>query len=497
MSLSTAVNSSAVARVLGIETQYKNLRNNTALILPRRIAVIGQGNTASTYATTKLLVTDAQTVGQTYGFGSPLHLAALQLLPSNGDGVGTIPVVIFPLVDDAAGVAAAGAITPTGTATKSGTFRVVINNILSAQFTVAVGDTVADVTALITTAVNGVLKMPVTAVDNSTDVTVTAKWKGASGNDIYLAISGPSDTGIDFGFTQPTGGAGNPEIDAALALMGEVWYTDVLLCLNYDDTVALDTIQTEGEGRYDPLLNIPFTVFRGCTEADRATAVAVGAARTEDRVNIQINAPGCLDLPFTVAARAVSRIAVRANTTPPRDYGSMELTGITPGEDSEQWGYADRNVAVLAGSSTTLIRDDVVVLQDVVTHYAPEGDPTPAYRYQVDIVKVQNVTYNLRLAFNTADWDGAPLIPDDQATTEPTARKPKDAVATVGSIMDSFGLKAVISDPDFAKENTFAEIDDSNPKRLNISTTYKLSGNSNIISVTQNFGFYYGVSAVS
>ena len=42
-----------------------------------------------------------------------------------------------------------------------------------------------------------------------------------------------------------------------------------------------------------------------------------------------------------------------------------------------------------------------------------------------------------------------------------------------------------------AKGNT-AEIDSQNPKRLNVSTTVKLSNNTNIISVDLNFGFNFG-----
>ena len=74
MGISTAVDASAVARVLGIKTTFKNLRQGITF-LPQRIALVGQGNTASTYDTTKKQVTSALEVAQTYGFGSPLHLA--------------------------------------------------------------------------------------------------------------------------------------------------------------------------------------------------------------------------------------------------------------------------------------------------------------------------------------------------------------------------------------------------------------------------------------
>src|SRR6056297_1789754 len=165
MTLSSAVDASAVARVVGIKTTFKDLRAGGVLFLPQRIAVIGQGATASTYSNTKAQLTSAFAVGQAYGFGSPLHLAAKQLLPANGDGVGTIPVTFYPLDDDASGVAATGTITPSGAATGAASFRILINNIPSATFTVANGDSVAVMTAAITAAIAAELDMPMTAAD--------------------------------------------------------------------------------------------------------------------------------------------------------------------------------------------------------------------------------------------------------------------------------------------------------------------------------------------
>ena len=98
--------------------------------------------------------------------------------------------------------------------------------------------------------------------------------------------------------------------------------------------------------------------------------------------------------------------------------------------------------------------------------------------------------------FATPEWDGAPLIPDDQPTTNRSAKKPKTAIAAVAAILDSLGLEAIISDPESAKANTFAEIDPGNPKRLNLNTTVQLSGNTNIVSVALAFGFFFGTAAV-
>lgn len=492
MTISTAIDASAVARVLGIKSEFTDRRAGGTVFLPQRIAVVGQGASAATYSTDKARVFSAREVAEKYGFGSPLHLAVKQLLPQNGDGVRTIPVTVYPLTDHVSGVAAAGDITPSGTATATVSAKVIVNNIESEAFTITDGDTVADICGAITAAINASLDLPVLATDNTTDVGITAKWKGASGNDLYIEIETSDDPGISFAFTQPTGGLNNPDVTDALDQVGNVWETLILNCLEIADTTALDAFKTFGEGRWGELVRKPCIVFTGNTIADVAAACAVSDARTTDRVNAQLVAPGSNDLPFAVAARQLARIAVVANNNPAHDYGSQMADGITPGDDGAQWTYAQRDAAVKAGSSTIEVRDGVAYVGDVVTFYHPSGDPLPAYRFVCDIVKLQNVLFNIDLEFSKAKWDGAPLIPDDQPTVNPAAKRPKDAIAAAAAIVDGLGANAIISDPEAAKAGIQAGINGSNPKRLDMSIPVQLSGNTNVKSFDLNWGFYFG-----
>lgn len=496
MTISTAVDASAVARVVGIKTDFKDLRAGAIALLPQRIAVVGQGNSLSTYSTLKAQHTSALSVAQTYGFGSPLHLAALKLLPENGDGVGTIPVTFYPLVDDGAGVVSTGDITPAGTPTVAASYQVSINNILSEAFVISVGDSVANIVDAMTTAINATLKMPMIAVDGTTVVDLTSKWEGTSANDLFIEVIGSTTAGNTFAFTQPVGGLVNPDVDAALDQVGDVWETMMLNCMDVADTATLDKYSVFNEGRWGALVRKPLVVFSGNLALTPALAIVIPEARKTDRTNAQIPEPGSNDLPFVVAARALARIVLRANNNPPYDYGSMELTGLTPGTDGEQWTYPEKDTAVKGGSSTIDVKDGVVNISDTVTFFHPTGDPTPAYRYVVDIVKLQNIIFNLDLIFASTEWDGKPLIPDDQPTVNPEAKKPKMAVADIASMVDSLGLNAIISDPETAKGTIEAEIDSGNPKRLNASVTVQLAGNANIISIDLNFGFFFGTPAI-
>lgn len=590
--ISTAVDASAVARVVGIKTTFKNLRRNGVATLPQRVAIFGQGATASTFSTAKRQVTSALEAGQVYGFGSPIHLATMQLLPDNGDGVGTIPVTVYPLADGT--TAATGTITPSGTQVTSASYVLSVNSMPTLEFAVLAGASITRMCRSIYNSLVAALNIPIlasyvygtvtsvagtntgngtvtalsvtgtpvpgaytfkcktavanggvftltdpdgnlltgdttltpgaggttvvsrngiqfTVTDGSTDfsvndlftitvpataVTVTAKWKGTSGNDIKLSISGSTTAGVSFAFVQPVGGLVDPTVDSALALVGNVWETMIVNCLPIANTTALDTFSTFGEGRWGALTRKPLVVFTGNVDTSATNAIILPNARTTDRTNSEIVAPGAINLPFVVAARGVSRIAYVANNNPPHDYGGQRLDGLSPGLDSAQWDYITRNLAVSNGLSTSDVTDSMIYLSDTVTFYHPMGDAYPAYRFVVDIVKLQNIIYNLDGIFEAPEWNGAPLIPDDQPTTNRDAKKPKAAVAAVCGMIDSLGLEAIISDPAAAKANTVAEIDAVNPKRLNLSTTVQLSGNSNVKSVDLNFGFYFGNPAV-
>jgi phage tail sheath gpL-like len=586
------VDASVVARVLGIDTKYQDMRAGSILNLPQRVAVLGQGATGTTYSSSKYLALSAGDVGARFGYGSPVHLAALQLLPVNGDGVDTIPVTIYPLQELGGAAAASGDITPSGTQTQAASYRLKAGNVKSAPFVIPQNASVSYIIGAMMVAAQSVLEFPVsvaptygavtsvagtntgngtvttlsvvgaarpgayklslvtavanggvfkltdpdgnvvssaitmtpgvggttvitiagiqfTLTDGTTDfaagdsftITVAAtklnavsRWKGDSANGIQLALEGTL-YGVTFAFTQPVGGAGNPDVTSALAQLGNVWETVIVNCLNESDTNALNAINTVGEGRWGATFRKPLMSFCGQTAAEVADATAISSLRPTDRINGHIPSPGSADLPLVVAARGVARIVKVANNSPSRDYGSQKLTGLTPGPDSAQWDFTHRDAAVKLGSSTVEVKDGIVCLSDVVMYYRPTGEMPPAYRYACDIVKLQNFIFNMSLTFENPEWDGASLVPDDQVVTTPDARKSKDVIAAANGVIDDSGKAALLSDPKAAKKKTTCIIDPQNPKRFDLAVRIQLSGNANVKDVNVFFGFYFGAAA--
>jgi phage tail sheath gpL-like len=492
-----AVDATAVARTTGIDINFVDFATG-ARFLPQQIAVLGQGRTGTTYSNDKRQVFSAAEVGRRYGFGSPLHLAVRELIPAVGQTVGTVPVYVLPLDDDASGVAATGSITPDiSLAEETDSYRAIIGGIRSQQFVVDPEDALADIVTAMADAINGVLEMPVVATADTSagaeKVDLEAKWAGESTDYISLSVEADGDGDTDFTIVAMNGGLVDPSVQPGLdQVPDDLWVTMVVNTMAPQNTDALDTIQTWGEDRWDPIkVKFPFSI-NGANYSTVANATAITSTRTDDRINAQVNVEGSPNMPVSIAAAAANPIARLANNNPPHDYGSRPMPNITPGGDSVRWDYAQRDAAVKGGSGTTEIKNGNVTLSDVVTAYGPEGEEPPAYRFVVDIVKLQNTSYNYRLEFDQDKWDGAPLIPDGQATVNPDAKKPSDAKAASARIVDGLANEAILSDPAFTKDNTVASIDSQNPKRLNLRAPVKLSGNTNIKAINIDFGFQFG-----
>lgn len=488
MAISSAISASAVGRAIGVQSEFTDLRAGRIAFLPQRVAVFGQGSETVTYSTARREVFSAAEVGEVYGFGSNLHLAAMGLFQS----IGNIPVTVYPLNKAAGAVAAAGTITPSGNVTKTAAFTVYVGGFATAQAIANVGETAAQVAAKLSTAINDLYYSPVVATEAAGVVTATAKCLGETGNRIKISVSGPTDAGITFAVVQPTGGTGIADVATALTLMGDTWETLVLNCGLPTTTATLDKFSTANESRWDPEVGTPFLAFNVSTETAVATAYAVSDARKTDRTNVQLNFPGSVSHPCYIAGSALAAIAVIANDNPPQDYGSQLVAGVLPGPAESQWTSSMRDTAVKKGCSTIQVRDGVCYLSDTVSMYHPTGEEPPAYRYVCDQMKVWTIRHNVATEFRKPEWDGAPLIPDSQPTVNPSARKPKSAKAVLWQIIDNLAKEAIISDPEFAKNSVLTGINSSNPKRLDAVFETPLSGNTNIISVTNKFGFYFG-----
>ena len=490
------VSPSTVSRITGLETHYKNFNTGNAAMLPQQLAIVGQGNDGSSYSLDKYEIEgSADIVAQKYGYGSPLHLAALQLFPKAG-AMATFPVYILPVAKGEQWTAASGEILVTGSATKAGSGTVSIGGV-DAEFTVAKGATASETMANIVSAVNAVIEMPALAevVAAANDVPehigLTAKWSGVLGNSITIELDADLP-GLTVAITAFADGAGTPDVTDALNKIGQKWVTFVLNTFDYKAGTTLDTYQTWGEGRWSVLQKMPCLVAHGCTD-NYTIRTAITDDRKNDYINFLIVSVGSSELPFVIAAKALlDDIITTADKNPPQNYKG-QLTGLKAGSDLAQETPSIRNQSVLKGSSTNIKSGNVAELNDIITMYHPDSEGKyPGRRYVVDAVKLMNVEYNCRLITESNDVKGAPVVPDKQITTNPKAIKPKTVKGWLANLAHSLALAAIISDEDFTKENLSVGINSENPKRVDYVFPCKLSGNVEVISGDIYFGFYQG-----
>ena len=487
------VTASAISRVTGVEVSYKNFNTGAAAMLPQRLAIIGTGNTGVSYSTDKYEVeASAADVAERFGYGSPLHLACKQLFPTTGNAA-TFPVTIYPVAEGNNDVAATGSISITGPATKAGSGTVTIGGI-KADFAVTKAETAAELAAAIVASINAVIDMPVTAaVDGEDDfkVNLTAKWKGANGNRILLDAEYDAE-GITLTISAMAGGAGVPAVTSALEKINTVWETMILNTFDYTNSDLLDELYEFGNARWGTLVKKPVLAATGCVDG-YSTRTAITDARTTDYINFLVVSVGSKELPWVIAAKAmVNDILTTADSNPAQNYKGL-LSGLKAGDDSVQEDYAVRNMSVSKGSSTNIKNGSVAQLNDIVTMYHPASEGKyPSKRYVVDLIKLMNVVYNVRLIMEADSVIGAPLVSDSTVTTNSSAIQPKSVKGWFVNLANSLALKALISDQDFTKKNTVVEIDSENPKRLNVTFPVKLSGNVEVASVDVLFGFYLG-----
>ena len=484
------VSPATITRVTGVEASFRNFNQGNAAMLSQRLSIVGVGNDDAEYDLDKRRFFSATNVAEVYGWGSPLHLAAEQLLPSIG-ATAEFPVTFLPLAKARQAVAATGSIVAVGQATANGSGTVYIGGI-AAEFPVLKEQEADDVLTSIKLAIDSVLSMPVTTgeVDKG-NLQLKAKWSGDLGNSIKVKIKANSP-GIMFITQNLSGGALDPVVTPALEKIGIAWETFILNTFSYQSNSRLDIYQQFVEGRWTALEKKPCIVAHGCTD-DLDTRTEITHSRRNDYANFLIVSVGSHELPFVVAARALlNDIITTANRHPPQNYKGL-LTGLHCGPDDVQENTMQRNASITMGSSNNIKSGNIAELNDIVTFYHPQNEGKfPSKRYVVDIVKLTNIIYNVRLIMEQDILKGAPLVPDRDIVSSSVAIQPKTIRTMFINLADSLALAAIISDADFTKKNLTVSIDSSNPKRLNVTYPVKLSGNIEVFSTELFFGFYLG-----
>jgi phage tail sheath gpL-like len=509
--ISDAVGSERVSRVVGYKLTTGNFQNVTPN-LPQRIAIIGEANNANqaTINDNPREITSAQQAGEIYGFGSPIHMMMRILRPISGDGVGGIPTVVYPQLEDGGAVAREDVITVTGTGTANAVHTIVIGgrrNVdgQSYNFSVLKGDTPTLIAAKISDAVNSVLGCPFTASSELGVVTLVAKCFSQSINDITVSIDqNENEAGITYGLDPlNVEGVGLPltGINTSLDSFGENWNTIVVNGYNNDSDV-IEALQdfngipdpTNPTGRFQGIIMKPFIAFTGTNEGVIEDMISSYQDYRNDVTIALCVAPNTPAAGFEAAANYAAVWARIAQDNPNLDIAGKFLPDMpinNQGFIVDFASYNNRDLAAKNGISTVTLEQGRYRVQDFVTTYHPAGDLTPQFRY----VRNLNLDFNVRFGYylleqiNVVDHS---LANDSDTVTANNVLKPKQWKGILFSYADDLARRNLIVEPSFMKDSILVGISATNPDRIETFFRYKRSGFVRIASTTAEAGFNFG-----
>lgn len=445
------INSNSLAA--GVGAAVKNVQfQGGATVLSRKIAIVGTFDPALTGVTPNepVLITSAADAGDKFGFGFMIHRLAQKAF-TGSQGVET-----YVLPQAETGTQSTGDITFTVTTAEAGTLSLYVAGDL-VSVPVSVGDTADDIVLSCVAAINADQDLPVTAAANATPniLDITAKSAGVYGDKIDLSFN------LNFGEILPggvtavindmDGGAGVPDISDALTLglgTGDVanslFITDLVHGYGLDST-TLDAISSYvGEGNdfsglYSKLVARPFRALTGNVSPGSTglnDLIAITDTRLLDRANGVISVPGSQSHPSEIAAQAVGVMARINNGLAEQSTIDEVLTGVWPGNVADQWTaeYANRDIAVKKGIGTTLFKNGVMTIQNLVTFYRPASVPVESngYRSMRNISILQNILNAVKGNFEQEKWKGISIVADTNLVGGQSKRKARD----VGSVID-------------------------------------------------------------
>lgn len=356
---------------------YAEMDNSAANTLgsgAKRVLVIGQMFSTGSAAPNKAIMVPSTPMAKGY-FGQGSMLARMHEYVRKIDSF--IEVWCIGLSDVNAGASASGTVTVTGPASAAGTVNLYIAG-QRVQVGVAAADTAAMIAGAIVAAVAANEDLPVTAAANGAQVTLTCRWKGASGNDISIQDSFrgsaggealPDGVGLQYSAGFLSGGATDPELNEAILAMGDEEYDFVIH--PYTDSANLDDLDAEyndSTGRWA----WSRMIYGHCYSAKRGLSsdlVTFGKTRNGPHQTIagfEKDVPNPVwEYAASYGARNASFIAI----DPARPTQTGELTGILAPRVGDRFLLTERQSLLSYGIATSYVSNGTVCIERAITTY--------------------------------------------------------------------------------------------------------------------------------
>jgi phage tail sheath gpL-like len=486
----------ANAKASGIFVEQKARRGSLGgLLIPHKIGLLGQYNAGKTPTdNVAQLLVDADDAATRYGLGSMLHIMAKAAFA----GAGIVPVYAIPLADGA-GTPATADCTVAVTTVTAGTISLYIAG-RRVQVAVTAGQTADQIATAIRAAVNADTHLPVTATGATNHFILTARWDGTTGNGIRIQqdlADGESllePGGVTLTLASMASGTVDPVLTTALANLGDLWITE--LVSPYTDSTSLTAIDSAWTTRIDPGVKRPFIGLMASI-LSQSNFISLVSPRNSPSTTI-VPVEDCPHAHYEIAAAAAGVAAARWTSTPGRPCRGLTLPGIRKGTTAP-WTYAQRDAVITAGGSTTMPQTDgTVKIEDLATTYKTnsQGGADDSWRWTETIANIQEKIYSLEQLFMGEPFDAAVIVDDDSVTAQSYAVRPKTAKAFCIRLIDELWVPyALTKERDAVVAGIIAEINLSNPNRLDVLIPDVLAAGLKIIAGKIEWSFYAPVGA--
>lgn len=478
--------------------EMDNSQANSGATQLRRL-IIGLANDDVTVSTELQLLASSDEVATVAGRGSVLH--EMHVVHRRNDPMGEVWVLPVKI---AAGSKASGTFTLSGTTSSAGVLSLYIGD-QKVAVAVAGAQSAADVATAVVNAINSASMLPVTAAANVGAVTVTAKFSGELGNDLRLAVNLRGSAGgevlpggLQVAIVAMSGGVGVPDLDTALAVLGDEAFE--FIEHPFTDSASLASFQAlmdDTSGRWAWLKKIyghVYTARRGTL----GQLVTFGRGATNDQhmtvVAVEPESPTSV---WRWAADFAARTAVFIATDPARPTQTGALLSSMPAPEGKRFGLLENNSLLWAGMATTYFEGGYVRIQRAVTLYQENafGQPDDSYldsetmHQSAAILRRLEAIITSKFARHKLANDGTRFGPGQAIVTPKTIRG--ELIAEYEH-MERVGLVENLKT--FA-QYLIVERDDTNPNRVNVLFPPDYVNQLRIVALRNEFRLQYPATA--
>jgi len=403
-------------------------------------------------------------------------------------------------------VEATGDIVVTNQQTEAGSIHLYIGG-QHISVNIGASDTKDEVAAAIVAAIEEEEDLPVLAeIGTTTDtVTLTAKWKGITGNDIgvslnYYGTIGGEELPLGLVLTLPatgflTGGTGVPDFDTAIMNMGEQQFEYV--CLPYTDSTSLLAWETEfgfaDTGRWGWMRELFGHVF--CTRRGTySDLMTFGATRNSGVISIMAVEMASPTPVYEWTAAYVAKAQRALTNDPARPLQTLSLNSVLAAPLHDRFNVLELNSLAGAGLATqkTPVGTTPMISRETTTYQLNlYGFGDDAYELVTTLATLAKLIRNQRHAITTK-------FPRHKLANDGTRFGPGQAIITPGIAKAELiaqyrqdEYNGLVEDTRNFKRHLLVERDPNNPNRLNVLYPPDLINQLRIFAVLAQFRLQY------